>query len=162
MSILVNFLLMEDSLWIAVDWSLHICVCIYLYNLIIYLAVLGLRCFLGLLSSCGAQASPCGGFSCCGAQTLGWVCFSSCGSWALEHRLNRVAHGLSRFMIFRDQGSNPCFLHWQMDSLPLSHQGSYDWLIFWLYVLFIIAVLGKCQFVSKEASEILVEIALPL
>ena len=49
-----------------------------------------------------------------------------------------------------------------MDSLPLSHQGSYDWLIFWLYVLFIIAVLGKCQFVSKEASEILVEIALSL
>ena len=26
--------------------------------------------------------------------------------------------------IFPDQGSNPCFLHWQVDSLPLSHQGS--------------------------------------
>ena len=24
----------------------------------------------------------------------------------------------------RDQGSNPCLLHWQMDSLALSHQGS--------------------------------------
>ena len=26
--------------------------------------------------------------------------------------------------IFLVQGSNPCLLHWQMDSLPLSHQGS--------------------------------------
>ena len=25
--------------------------------------------------------------------------------------------------IFLDQGSNPCLLHWQVDSLPLSHQG---------------------------------------
>ena len=26
--------------------------------------------------------------------------------------------------IFLAQGSSPCLLHWQMDSLPLSHQGS--------------------------------------
>ena len=26
--------------------------------------------------------------------------------------------------IFLDQGSNPCPLHWQVDSLPLDHQGS--------------------------------------
>ena len=26
--------------------------------------------------------------------------------------------------IFPDQGLNPCFPHWQVDSLPLSHQGS--------------------------------------
>ena len=26
--------------------------------------------------------------------------------------------------IFPDQGSNPCLLHWQVDSLPLSHQRS--------------------------------------
>ena len=26
--------------------------------------------------------------------------------------------------IFPSQGSNPCLLHWHMDSLPLSHQGS--------------------------------------
>ena len=25
--------------------------------------------------------------------------------------------------IFLDQGLNPCLLHWQADSLPLSHQG---------------------------------------
>ena len=31
-----------------------------------------------------------------------------------------------RHGIFPDQGSNPCRLHWQVDSLPLSHQGSPD------------------------------------
>ena len=38
-----------------------------------------------------------------------------------------VVHGLSCFTacgIFLDQGSNPCLLHWQVDSLPLSHQES--------------------------------------
>ena len=38
-----------------------------------------------------------------------------------------VAHGLSCSTacgIFPDQGSNPCPLHWQADSQPLSHQGS--------------------------------------
>ena len=37
-----------------------------------------------------------------------------------------MAHGLSCSMvcgIFLDQGSN-CLLHWQVDSFPLSHQGS--------------------------------------
>ena len=32
----------------------------------------------GLLSSCGAQASHCHGFSCCGARALGHSGFSSC------------------------------------------------------------------------------------
>ena len=38
-----------------------------------------------------------------------------------------VVHGLScsvAYGIFQDQRSNPCLLHWQADSLPLSHQGS--------------------------------------
>ena len=38
-----------------------------------------------------------------------------------------VAQGLScseACGIFLDQGSNPCPLHWQADSLPLSHKGS--------------------------------------
>ena len=53
-------------------------------------------CKQGLLSSCGALASNCSGFSCCRARSLGCTGFSicgarglsSCGSWALEHRLN--------------------------------------------------------------------------
>ena len=32
--------------------------------------------------------------------------------------------------IFLDQGSNPCLLHWQVNSLPLNHQGSPDWVFF--------------------------------
>ena len=38
-----------------------------------------------------------------------------------------MAHGLScstAHGIFPDQGSNPCLLHWQVNSLPLSSQGS--------------------------------------
>ena len=35
-----------------------------------------------------------------------------------------VAHRLSSSGIFPDQGSNPCPLRWQADSLPLSHQES--------------------------------------
>ena len=41
--------------------------------------------------------------------------------------LRVVAHRLSCFAacgILLDQGSNLCLLHWQADSLPLSHQGS--------------------------------------
>ena len=40
-----------------------------------------------------------------------------------------AAYGLSRTVargIFPDQGSNLCVLHWQADSLPLSHKGSPD------------------------------------
>ena len=51
----------------------------------------------------------------------------SCGSPPLEHRLNSCGHGLSCSLasgISLDQKSNPCLLHWQADSLPLSHQGS--------------------------------------
>ena len=53
--------------------------------------------------------------------------FSSCSSWALGHRLVVVAHRLScseACGIFLDQRSNPCLLHWQADSLPLTHLGS--------------------------------------
>ena len=32
--------------------------------------------------------------------------------------------GLSCFGILPDQGSNLCLLHWQADSLPMSHWGS--------------------------------------
>ena len=38
-----------------------------------------------------------------------------------------MAHGLRASVacgIYPDQGLNLCLLHWQVDSLPLSHQGS--------------------------------------
>ena len=41
--------------------------------------------------------------------------------------ISGVSHRLSCSMasgVFLDQASKPCLLHWQADSLPLSHQGS--------------------------------------
>ena len=69
-----------------------------------------------LLSSCGTQASHCGGFSC--AEHAPW----GLGSGVMAHRLScPVACGISP-----GQGPNPCPLHGQADSSPLSHQGSPD------------------------------------
>ena len=50
----------------------------------------------------------------------------SYGSQALDHRLV-VVRGLScstAYGISPDQESNPCLLHWQVDSLPPSQQGN--------------------------------------
>ena len=52
---------------------------------------------------------------------------SSCGSWAPEHRLSSYGAWAEVFFacgIFLNQGRIPCLLHWQVDSLPLSHQRS--------------------------------------
>ena len=69
----------------------------------------------GLLFSCGAWASHCGGFSHCRAQALqhAGVVVVMCGlSCTVACRL------------FPDQGLNPCPLHWQADSYPLGQQRS--------------------------------------
>ena len=62
---------------------------------ILFLAVLGLRCYAQAFSSCGVQASHCGSFSCCIARALGTRAsvvvahgLSSCGLWALECSLS--------------------------------------------------------------------------
>ena len=58
---------------------------------------------------------------------------SSCGFQALERRVNHCgtkAYFLQgTWGIFPDRGSNPCLLHWQEDSLPLSRQGSPEGLL---------------------------------
>ena len=93
------------------------------------LTVLGLHCCMrafsscrqrGLLSSCSVLASRCSGF-CCGAlQQLRFLGSLSSRSLVVACRL-----GCSKACaIFPDQGSNPCLLHLQGDSLPPSHQGS--------------------------------------
>ena len=69
----------------------------------------------GLLFGYGARVSHHSGFSGC----RGWAP----GAWASVV----VAHGLScstACRILPDQGSNPCLLHWQVDSSPLDHQGN--------------------------------------
>ena len=56
-------------------------------------------------------------------QPVGSGCDSvlwSTGSVVVAHRLSCSAAR----RIFLDLGLNPCLLHWQVDSLPLSHQGS--------------------------------------
>ena len=81
----------------------------------------------GLFSSCSAQASLTGGLSCRGARALGHLAFSSGSSLAPSTGPVIVAQKLSCSMalgISPDQGSNPHLLHWLVNSLPLSHQGS--------------------------------------
>ena len=76
----------------------------------------------GLLSGCGAWASHCSGLSSQSTDSR-HVGFSSCGSRRQSAGSVVVDHGLSCSLacgIFPDQGSNPCLLHWQKDSLPLS------------------------------------------
>ena len=103
----------------------------------LFLAVLGLRCCsgffslvgasAGLLSSCRAGSSHCHGFSCSRAWAPGSrvsmvvaLRLSSIGSIVLVHRPSCS----ETCGIFPNQGMNPCLLHWQVDSLPLSHQRS--------------------------------------
>ena len=88
----------------------------------------------GLCSSCSGQAFRRCSFSYCWAQAL--QC-SGCSSWntripslrlrALGQGSVVAVDGLScpaARGIFLGQGLNPCLLHWQTDSLPMSHQGS--------------------------------------
>ena len=49
------------------------------------------------------------------------------GLQELQHVGSVVMHGVSFSTacgIFPDQGLNPCLLHWQVNSLPVSHQGN--------------------------------------
>ena len=79
-----------------------------------------------LFSSCSAQASHCGGLllqrTDCMMHWLWQLC-----TQALEHRLSSCgtwAELLCSMWELPNQGSNPCFLHWQADTYPPSHRGS--------------------------------------
>ena len=104
---------------------------LFILKFYLFLASLVLHCCMQTFSSCSEWVSHCGGFSCCRA-------------WAVEHMDSAVvAQGLSCSAacgIFLDQGSNPCLLHCQADSLPLSHQGSPQPFIYtsdsWIFVLY--------------------------
>ena len=104
---------------------------LYIPLFVYLLTVLCLRCCTGFFSSCGEQellpsscrapASHCRGFPCCGARALGMRVLL-----AVAHELSSCGDGLScssAHGIFPDQGLNPRLLHWQADSLPLSHLG---------------------------------------
>ena len=98
--------------YIYIQREREMCVCIYIYTHthIIQLFIYFRLCWVfitatlfsscskqGLLSSQGAQASDCDGFSCFGAQALGHLGFSSCGFQALEHRLSSCGVGAQLF-----------------------------------------------------------------
>ena len=89
-----------------------------------FMAVLGLRlparAFSLVVASGGHSSSRCAGLSL--SQPL---LLRSTGSRRAGSVI--VAHGPSCSTacgILPDQGSNPCPLHWQVDSQPLRHQGS--------------------------------------
>ena len=91
----------------------------------------------GLLSSCGVWASHCSGFSHHGVLALGphhWA--QALGVRVPTTGSAVVVHGLScstSCAIFLDQRSNLHLLHWQADSLPLSHEGSH----IYIYIFFL-------------------------
>ena len=93
----------------------------------------------GLLSNCGAQASHRSGFS-CEAPAPGRLGFNGCGTWAQSLQVSGIVivqHGLSYSVacgVFSDQGLNRCLLNWQMDYLPLNHQGSPQGIIFSVFL----------------------------
>ena len=75
-----------------------------------------------------AVASLIVGHRLCGSRaSIVAVCrLSNCTSWTLEHRFSSYGTGAypTARGIVLDQGSKPCLLHWQVDSLPLSHHRS--------------------------------------
>ena len=92
-------------------FSKFICVVSVLHSFIyLFLAILGLCCCSWAFSSCE------------------WGLLSGCGVQAPGERAQRLEHvGLvapEAGGISPDQGSNPCTLHWQVNSQPLDHKGS--------------------------------------
>ena len=107
-------------------------------------AVLGLPCCAqafpshaeqGLLCSCGAQASHCGGFPRCARWIQRHPAFRWCSmraQWLWLAGLVAPQHVGSQFL---DQRLNTRPLHWPAGSLPLDHQVSPRVCNFWAYAM---------------------------
>ena len=114
--------------WPSLFVSLMVCVLnfIYFHLCCVFIAARDFSCSAQALLSRRADSRG-GDFSRCRARALGHT-----GSVVVAPGLQSTAsitgaHGLSCSKacgILLDQGSNPCLLHSQADSLPLSHQGS--------------------------------------
>ena len=95
----------------------HLLLSSFLKNNFVYLFTFdctGSSLLHGLCSRGGAQPFHCRGFS-CGARAPG------CASSGVVSQRPRCSVTCG---ILPDQGSNLCLLHWQANSLPLSHQGN--------------------------------------
>ena len=98
-------------------FSFFFLIFIYLWLCWVFVSVRGLSL---VVASGGHSSSRCAGLS-----LLRPLLLQSTGSRRAGSVI--VAHGPSRSAacgILPDQGSNPCPLHWQVDSQPLRHQGS--------------------------------------
>ena len=82
----------------------------------LFLAVLDLRCCAGFSLVVESKGYSLIGVAVASLAVLLW----STGSIVVVHRLSCS----TTCGIFLDQGQNPCLRHWQVDSLPLSHQGT--------------------------------------
>ena len=91
--------------------------------IILFLAVLGLPCYadFSLLVESGGYFLA--AVAMLGLTTMACLVAAS-GLWSRGSVV--VVHGLSCSVAWGilDQGLNLCLLHWQVGSLPLSHQGS--------------------------------------
>ena len=90
---------------------------IYFWLCWVFVSVRGLSL---VAASRGHCSSRCAGLSLSQPLLLRSTGSRRAGSVVVAHGPScSAAHG-----ILPDQGSNPCPLHWQADSQPLSHQGS--------------------------------------
>ena len=105
--------------------------CLFFLNFCVYLFIYLWLCWVFVSVRGLSLVVASGGHSLlrCVGLSLSWpLLLQSTGSRRAGSVI--VAHGPSCSAacgIFRDQGSNPCPLHWQADSQPLCHQGSPAW-----------------------------------
>ena len=121
-----GFLFLVIFFFLFFFYNFYLFIFIYLWLCWVFVSVRGLSL---VLASGGHSSSRCEGLSLSRPHLL-----RSTGSRCTGSVI--VAHGPSCSVacgIFPDQGSNPCPLHWQVDSQPLRHQGSPPSL-FWLYI----------------------------
>ena len=105
-----NLIREMSNIYIYIFFFFFLLICCWLCRVFIATWTLSRCSEQGLLSHCGSQTPHYGGFCGCGAWALG-------ASGVVADTLSySAASG-----IFPDQGSNLCFLHWQADSLTLSH-----------------------------------------
>ena len=107
----------EPSIFFFNFIYLFIYLFIYFWLCWVFVSVRGLSL---VVASRDHSSSRCVGLS-LSRPLLFWSTGSRCAGSVI------VAHGPSYSVacgIFRDQGSNPCPLHWQADSQPLRYQGS--------------------------------------
>ena len=97
--------------------EIHVLLFIYLWLCWVFVSVQGLSL---VVASGDHSSSRCAGLSPSRPLLLRSTGSRRAGSVVVAHGPScSAARG-----IFPDQGSNPCPLHWQADSQPLSHQGS--------------------------------------